>query len=82
MTSQITDSDAQKIIDILAQFSINDQLSCLTTLIFSHILAACGNDVHRAEPVVHALISHLPQQWQLTRGLYQLEHMEQPALPN
>lgn len=72
----ISEDDAQAIIDALGKYHLTDQVSCLLSMIFSHVIAHCNNNMDAAEVVVQRILNIAPRQWELTKGLMQLESMQ------
>src|SRR5690348_3767522 len=78
----ITEAEANAITQILAEFSVPEQLGCLASIMFGVIIAGCDNDLNRAEPIVHQMISSLPHHWNLVKGIYEFDQMQPTSRPN
>jgi hypothetical protein len=78
----ILEHDAQIIIDTLDGYKLTDQVGCLLSLIFSHVMAATNNDMSSADYLMHQIIASIPRQWEMTKGLVELERMPTSSTPN
>jgi hypothetical protein len=74
--SKITDEHANKIIEVLDNYPLTEQISCLTSLIFSLVLAHCEHNMDMADVVVRQVFSHMPHHWELTKGVMQLHSLD------
>jgi hypothetical protein len=72
----ISEDELRRIVAILSDFPLNEQLGCLTTLMFSLTINACGDDVTRAEPLVQEILRTLPKHWERTRGMHLFDRLQ------
>lgn len=72
---RVTEDDAQVIIDVLNKYNLTEQVSCLLSMVFSHVVAACNNDMTTADGLVQRIFTVMPRQWELTKGLMELDRL-------